>query len=101
MSEGEQSQSLQHSEVRSALVSTAIPILVGPFHLAVSVYVCHVFSLCRPNTGRSYFEEKREDLLHKYSQIDAVGAGESVTASSFCVNLILALTLVRHCHWLF
>ena len=38
----------------------------------------------RPNTGRTYFEEKREDLLHKYSQVDTETAGEEVTGTSLC-----------------
>lgn len=42
--------------------------------------------LHRPNTGRTYFEEKREDLLHKYSQIDSEAAGEGAPASSLCVS---------------
>ena len=43
-----------------------------------------ITSLHRPNTGRTYFEEKREDLLHKYSQIDSEAAGEDAPASSSC-----------------
>lgn len=46
-----------------------------------------ITSLHRPNTGRTYFEEKREDLLHKYSQIDSEAAGEGPEggpASSSC-----------------
>ncbi|KAK3286832.1 hypothetical protein CYMTET_5621 [Cymbomonas tetramitiformis] len=29
----------------------------------------HVFSVCRPNTGQSFFEMDREELQHKYKQV--------------------------------
>ena len=32
---------------------------------------------CRPNTGRSPFEEEKTDLLHKYNKISIKDAGES------------------------
>ena len=34
-------------------------------------------SSCRPNTGRSPFEEEKADLLHKYNKISLPDAGEN------------------------
>jgi hypothetical protein len=36
----------------------------------------HLFHLIRPNTGRSYFEEKRGDLFHKYDRVTSEEAEE-------------------------
>ena len=92
-------------------MATAIPI-VGPTHLAdcvcCTVHKCVMVqvpvvgpSLHRPNTGRTYFEEKKEDLLHKYSQVNTETAGEEVTATSLCTyvsSCIRVLTLCNVCY---
>lgn len=38
-------------------------------------YDCYVLN-CRPNTGRSPFEEEKTELLHKYRKISLQDAGE-------------------------
>ncbi|ESO98738.1 hypothetical protein LOTGIDRAFT_231151 [Lottia gigantea] len=34
----------------------------------------HLYTICRPNTGVSAFDEEKSDLLRKYSQIDVAAA---------------------------
>ena len=46
-----------------------------------------VLFLCRPNTGRSPFEEEKTDLLHKYNRIslEDAGKGGGPSQAIFCI----------------
>ena len=57
-----------------------------------------IASVHRPNTGRTYFEEKKEDLLNKYTQIDTADAGER--AQLALVHVCTVHTSSCVCNWL-
>ena len=46
-----------------------------------------VLFLCRPNTGRSPFEEEKTDLLHKYNRIslEDAGKGDGPSQVTYCI----------------
>ena len=44
---------------------------------SVIIQLCSVDLSCRPNTGRSPFEEEKADLLHKYNKISLPDAGKN------------------------
>ena len=51
-----------------------IPLTVYFIHLSTSPFLSAMNA--RPNTGRSYFEEKRGDLFHKYDRVTSEEAGQ-------------------------
>ena len=55
-------------------------------------------SLARPNTGRSYFEEKREDLFQKYVKITTEEAGLCIAQMRMFIFVYSMFKFQRQCY---